>query len=121
MTSILVVIALQGVVVLMLIAIFVVPERFRMEKRSRRLLRAHPDAERKSVYLSFPTVIGKRAVMDAKIAEIEADGWTFLRATEANPWRTLRSWGGGLTLQFIRPFDVVPVSRSSRRTDQPVA
>ncbi|MCC7376743.1 MAG: hypothetical protein IT581_18935 [Verrucomicrobiales bacterium] len=121
MTSILVVIALHVVAVLVLTTIFVLPERIRMERRSQQLLRAHPGAGRKSVYLSFPTVMGKRAAMDAKIAEVEADGWTFLRATEANPWRTLRSWGGGLTLQFIRPFDVVPVSMPSRRTDQPVA
>jgi hypothetical protein len=29
-------------------------------------------------------------------------GWTFLRAAEASPLRTIRSWGGGLTLHFIR-------------------
>jgi len=29
-------------------------------------------------------------------------GWTFLRASEANPLRTLQSPGGGLTLHFIR-------------------
>lgn len=103
MNSILVYIALQGLVLLLLIAVFVVPERIRMERRARRLLSSHPNAERKSVYLSFPSAMGRRAVMEARIAEIETDGWTYLRATEASPWRTLRSWGGGLNLHFIRP------------------
>ena len=39
--------------------------------------------------------------MDAKIAEMRSSGWTFLRAHEASPWRTIRSWGGGVTLQFL--------------------
>jgi hypothetical protein len=103
MNSVLVFIAVQAILVLALVAVLVLPERLRMERRARRLLSTHPDAERKSVYLPFPRVMSKRAVMEARIAEIEVDGWTFLRATEANPWRTLRSWGGGLTLHFIRP------------------
>lgn len=40
--------------------------------------------------------------MDAKIAEMAMDGWLFLRATAANPLRTIPSWGGGLRLHFIR-------------------
>jgi len=44
----------------------------------------------------------KRVAMDARIAEMATVGWTFLRASEANPLRTLRSWGGGLHLHFIR-------------------
>jgi hypothetical protein len=43
--------------------------------------------------------------MDAKIAEMASSGWTFLRAAEASPLRTIRSWGGGLTLHFIRTND----------------
>jgi hypothetical protein len=57
----------------------------------------------KRIYLEFSSGwTGKRAEMDAKIAEMARAGWTFLRATEASPLRTLRSWGGGLTLHFIR-------------------
>lgn len=102
MNAILVFIALQGMVVLVMAAVLALPERVRMGKRARRLLCAHPQAERKSVSLSFPRVMGKRAVMQCRNAEIEADGRTFLRASEAIPWRTLRSWGGGLNLHSIR-------------------
>jgi hypothetical protein len=121
MYSVFVFIALQAVVVLVIVAVLVLPERLRLERPARQLLRAFPHAERKSVLLSFPSVMGRRAVMGARIAEVETDGWNFLRATEASPWRTLRSWGGGLTLHFIRPFKVGPISPSSRRTEQPVA
>lgn len=121
MTSVLFFSALQGMLVLMLVALVVLPARVRMERRARRLLFAHPDAERKSVYLPFPSVKGKRAAMEARIAEVESGGWTFLRATEASPLRTLRSWGGGLTLHFIRAVEVGPDSPSPTRTNRPVA
>lgn len=78
--------------------------RARMERRAREILSQHPDAEQTSVYLAFRSgwVTGKQREMDAKIAEMRSSGWTFLRATEASPLRTLRSWGGGVTLHFIR-------------------
>ena len=44
----------------------------------------------------------KQREIDAKIAEMQPQGWTFLRAIEASPLRTIRSRGGGLTLHFIR-------------------
>jgi hypothetical protein len=115
MNSILLLITIQGVLVLLWVAIFVVPARVGMERRARTLLSDHPNADRKSVYLSFPSVRGKRALMELRIAEIETDGWIYLRATEASPWRTLRSWGGGLTLHFIRP----PGENGSRSPDAP--
>ncbi len=82
----------------------VLPRRIRMERRARALLAQHPDAERSSVYFEFRSrwYRGKGREMDAKIAEMARNGWTFLRATEASPLRTIRSWGGGLTLHFIR-------------------
>ena len=82
----------------------VLPPRLRMERRARALLAAHPDAERTSVYLAFRSswAAGKRREMDVRIAAMAQSGWTFLRAREANPLRTMRSWGGGVTLQFLR-------------------
>jgi hypothetical protein len=78
--------------------------RFRMERRARALLAEHPDVERTSVYLELHSTFagGKQREIDAKIAEMQPQGWTFLRAMEASPLRTLFSWGGGLTLHFIR-------------------
>jgi len=75
-----------------------------MERRVCALLAEYPQAERTSVYLTFRSgwAEGKRKEMDAKIAEMASIGWTFLRATAASPLRTLRSWGGGLDLHFIR-------------------
>lgn len=78
--------------------------RFRMDRRARALLAAHPDAERTSVYLELHSMFagGKQREIDAKIAEMQPQGWTYLRAMEASPLRTIRSRGGGLTLHFIR-------------------
>ena len=82
----------------------VVIPRFRMERRARALLAQHPGAEQTSVYLGLHSTFagGKQREIDAKIAEMQPQGWTFLRAMEASPLRTMRSWGGGLTLYFIR-------------------
>ena len=77
-----------------------------MARRARALLAQYPDAERSSVYLEFRFgwYRGKGRQMDAKIAEMAREGWTFLRATEVTPLRTIRSWGGGLHLHFIRVY-----------------
>jgi len=90
--------------VLLLVIAFVVPRRLRMERRAQALLAQHPDAERTSVYLELHSTFasGKQREIDSKIAEMQPEGWTFLRAMEANPLRTIFSWGGGLTLHFIR-------------------
>lgn len=82
---------------------FVLVPRRRMEQRARALLVQHPNAGHTSVYLTFRSGwTGKRTELDAKIAEMARAGWTFLRASEASPLRTIKSWGGGLTLHFIR-------------------
>jgi hypothetical protein len=85
--------------------------RYRMERRARSLLAQHPGAERKSVYLPLHSTFGaeKQKEVDAKIAEIKAQGWIFLQARAANPFRTIRSWGGGLNLHFIRTSGSVPI------------
>ncbi len=79
-------------------------KRIRMERRARALLAQHPDAEQTSVYLEFRSgwYRGKEQEMDATIAKMATHGWTFLRASAANPLRTIRSWGGGLHMHFIR-------------------
>jgi hypothetical protein len=77
--------------------------RFHMKRRARTLLAQHPGAEETSIYLQFysPFPWDKQREMDAKIAEMQPQGWTFLRASSASLFRTMRSWGGGLTLHFI--------------------
>ena len=87
-----------------LLFVFVAVPRFRMERRARALLAQHPGAEQTSVYLELHSTFAgdKQREIDAKIAEMQPQGWTFLRAMEASPLRTIRSWGGGLTLHFIR-------------------
>jgi hypothetical protein len=89
---------------LFVVCLVVLVPRIRMERRAHVLLARFPDAERTSVYLPLRSgwAGGKRKEMEAKISEMNDAGWTFLRATEASPWRTLCSWGGGLNLHFIR-------------------
>ena len=90
--------------VFVIVFVVVLPRRIRMERRARALLAQHAGAERISVYLAFRSGwwSGKGREMDAKISEMAAAGWTFLKATEASSLRTIRSWGGGLTLHFVR-------------------
>lgn len=89
---------------LLIFVCFAVVPRLRMERRARALLTQYPGAEQTSVYLKLHSTFagGKQREIDAKVAEMQPQGWTFLRASEANPLRTLRSWGGGLNLHFIR-------------------
>jgi hypothetical protein len=89
--------------ILVFVFIPLVP-RFRMERRARALITQNPGAEQTSVYLKLHSAFAwdKKREIDAKIAEMQPEGWTFLRAAEANPLRTIFSWGGGLTLHFIR-------------------
>ncbi len=93
----------HALTILVLLAI-ILPTRLRMARRARALLAEHPHTEQTSIYLAFRVARpgAKRLAMDARIAEMATAGWTFLRASEANPLRTLRSWGGGLHLHFIR-------------------
>jgi hypothetical protein len=84
--------------------VFGIIPRSRMERQARELLAQHPGAEQTSVYLQLysPFPWDKQREMDAKIAEMQPQGWSFLRARAASPLRTFRSWGGGLMLHFIR-------------------
>jgi hypothetical protein len=82
----------------------VIPRRMRMARRAQALLAQMPQHELKTVYLAFASgwYRGKGKEMDAKITEEEKSGWTFLKAREANPLKTIRTWGGGVNLDFIR-------------------
>ncbi|HVZ33952.1 MAG TPA: hypothetical protein VG963_16105 [Polyangiaceae bacterium] len=81
------------------------PRRRRAEQRARALLAEYPGAERTSVYLALRGSFGRgrQREIDRKIAEMALQGWLFLRGREAHPLRTIRSWGGGLMLEFLRP------------------
>lgn len=96
----------------------VLPQRIRMERRARALMKEHPDAEKTSMYIAFQSGWsgGKRKEMDVKIADMSTIGWTLLRATEASPLKTIRSWGGGLTMHFIR--SQIPRISNSQSTVQ---
>ena len=98
------IILLVAIPMFFLLGFAIIIPRFRMERRAHKLLAQHPDSERTSVYLPLHSTWAwqKQREIDAKIAEMQPQGWTFLRAMEASPLRTLRSWGGGLTLHFIR-------------------
>lgn len=97
---------LMVILVLMLIITLAphVAKRLRMERRASRLLAQHPDAEKTAVYLKLNSTFaaGKEREIEIKISEMEQQGWIFLRLKEANPLRTIRSWRGGLSLEFIR-------------------
>ncbi len=78
--------------------------RFRMDRQARELVGQNPGAEQTSVCLQLysPFPWDKQREMDAKIAEMQQQGWTFLRASSASVFRAMRSWGGAMTLHFIR-------------------
>jgi hypothetical protein len=78
--------------------------RFRMERQARVLLGLHPGAPQTSIYLQLysPFPWDKQREMDTKIAEMQQQGWTYLRASSAGFLQAMGSWGGGLTLHFIR-------------------
>ena len=64
---------------------YVLVPRVRLARKAREILAQYPDAERTSVYIQFQSVTWKhkREVVETKIAEMKAVGWTFLRGTEA--------------------------------------
>jgi hypothetical protein len=78
--------------------------RRRMERRAIALLAQHPGAEQTSVFLKLHSTFAwnKQREVDAKIAEMQPQGWTFLRIMEASSLRMLPAMGHGVTLLFIR-------------------
>ena len=89
------------------IALVLIPtgiRRSRMERQARALLSQYPGAEQTSVYLQLysPFPWDKQREMDTKKAEMQQQGWTFLRVGSPSWSDAMRSWGGALTLYFIR-------------------
>jgi hypothetical protein len=97
-------IMLTPILALVVALVAVIPRRIRMARRAQVLLAQMPHHELKTVYLAFASgwYRGKGKEMEAKIIEEEKSGWTFLKAREANPLKTIRTWGGGVNLDFIR-------------------
>jgi hypothetical protein len=110
--NILILLALVIIIVAAVLVRLVIVPRLRMERRARALLVQYPNAERTSVYLALHSTWAwdKQREIDAKSAEMLSQGWTFLRAMEASPLRTMCYWGGGLTLHFIR----IPDSKTNQ-------
>jgi hypothetical protein len=98
------IILLVAIPIFFLLGFAIIIPRFQMERRAHILLAQHPDSERTSVYLPLHSTWAwqKQREIDAKIADMKVEGWSFLRGREASPLRTIFSWGGGLTLHFIR-------------------
>ena len=104
MDPLLVLVLAPVVISLLVLTVVVLPRRIRMERHARSILAQHPGAEQTSVHLELHSTFAwdKQREMDAKIAEMHQEGWTFLRASSAGFFRAMRSWGGALTLHFIR-------------------
>jgi hypothetical protein len=85
-----------------------------MERKAKELLAKMPEHESKTIYLSFASIFpnAKHMAMNSKIAEIERDGWIFLKASEAGLHRSSFSWGGGVDLHFIRELTKSPAAAS---------
>ncbi len=75
-----------------------------METRAKKILSQIPDHQIQSVFVSFDSVFpsGKRAIMEKKIAEMENQGWVYLKSGEVNPLKTFKYQGGGLNMFFIK-------------------
>lgn len=103
-TQVLLFVTLLAAMPLAIVLIVVFPPRLRAKRRARALLVQHPGAERTAIYVAFASAWpgAKRQQIDDQIKEMSRRGWTFLPASEANPLRTLCSWGGGVNVHFIR-------------------
>ena len=88
----------------LLMVAFILPLRLRMKRRARALLAQNPAAEQTSVYLELHSLFiwSRQREIDAKIAEMQQTGWTFLEAMESVPYFLIPSRRSGLTLHFIR-------------------
>lgn len=94
----------SSLVLLLALVLFLGVPRIRMELRAKRILSQIANYEIKSFFVSFDSVFPsqKRAVMDKKIAEMESQGWIYLRSGEVNPLKTIKYLGGGLNMYFVR-------------------
>ena len=85
-------------------AAFILPLRLRMKRRAGALIAQNPVAERTSVFLELHSLFiwSRQREVDAKIAEVKREGWTFLESMESIPYFLIPSRPSGLTLHFIR-------------------
>ena len=69
-----------------------------------RLVRDTPEHEERKEYIQLRHVFtwGKQCEMARRITEVEAAGWTYLKASAVSPLRSIRSLGGALNLHFVR-------------------
>ena len=95
---------LVPLLIILFLSVCVLPVRLRMTRRAKEMLARMPQHELRTVYLAFASgwYWGRKKEMAAKISEEEKAGWTFLKASEANLFKTSLSWGGGINLHFIR-------------------
>jgi hypothetical protein len=91
---------------------FVALPRIKMDRRAKALLVQMPEHDSTTIYLAFASALPweKHAAMESKIAEMERNGWVFLKASESGPLKTISSWGGGLDLQFIKSLAKSPAA-----------
>ncbi len=89
---------------LLVLLFFVGIPRIKMEARAKKILSQIPNHEIQSFFVSFDSIFpaGKRTIMKKKIAEMESQGWIYLKSGEANPLKTIQYRGGGLNMYFIR-------------------
>ena len=99
-------IVLLGPLLLISLVVFirVRPDRLRMARRAKELLAQMPRHELKTGYLAYASGWNpeRRKELAARIGEEEKAGWTFLKASEANPFKASLTWGGAVNLHFIR-------------------
>jgi hypothetical protein len=74
-----------------------------MLRRADEVLAGMGPVEEAEVYVSFRSISERAAAIEEKKAEMVQKGWTYLRLKEAPVHQTIKSWGGGLMLQFVRP------------------
>jgi hypothetical protein len=81
------------------------PVRCGMERRATELTQRFPDAEQISEVVSLCSnwSAGKQRELEARIAQMQDQGWIYLRTTAVSPLVSLRHWGGAVRLHFILP------------------
>ena len=84
--------------------VWVMTARAKMHARADAILAVMAGPEERVELLLFRSSFapGKGREQDARVREVEMDGWTFLKATMAPFSKTIRSWGGGVNLHFVR-------------------
>jgi hypothetical protein len=69
-----------------------------------RLVRDTPEHEERREYIQLRHMLpwGKAREMARRITKVEAEGWTYRKASAVSPLRSIRSLGGALNLYFVR-------------------